>query len=70
MKDQLNNHFGNDLVFIEVSGKSNIVTLKTTAATILHNFYCNFRQEDCDADKRRIIKTAAKLIKSDIQAVS
>ena len=70
MKDQLNNHFGNDLVFIEVSGKSSIVTLKTTAATILHNFYCNSRQEDCDAEKLRIIKTAAKRIKSDIQAVS
>ena len=56
MKDQLNNHFGNDLVFIEVSGKSSIVTLKTTAATILHNTilhnsYFNFRQEDCDAEK-------------------
>ena len=70
MKDQLNNHFGNDLVFIKASGKSSIVTLKTTAATILHNFYCNSRQEDCDAEKRRIIKTAAKLIKSDTQAVS
>lgn len=70
MKDQLKNHFGNELVITEVSGKSSIVALKATAATILHSFYRNSKLEDCDADKLRIIKTAAKLIKSDIQAVN
>ena len=53
-----------------MSAKPSIVTLNTTAATTLHNFYCNSRHEDCDAEKLRITKTAAKLFKSDIQAVS
>ena len=70
MKDKLKEHFGDELVITEISGKSSIVTLKTTAASILHNFYCHSKLEDCNADKLRIIKTAAKLIKSDIQSVN
>ena len=60
MKDKLKEHFGDELGITEISGKSSIVTLKTTAASILHNFYCHSKLEDCNADKLRIIKTAAK----------
>ena len=70
MKNKLKEHFGDELVITEISGKSSIVTLKTTAASILHNFYCHSKLEDCNADKLRVIKTAAKLIKSDIQSVN
>ena len=69
MKDQIKQHFGNKIVITEINGKTNVVTFRSTASAILHDFYCQTKQDDSGADKMRIIETAAKLIKSDIQSV-
>jgi hypothetical protein len=68
MKDQLKAHFGDKIVITEINGQKNVVTLRSTASSILHDFYCEAKQ-DVVSDKLRIIETAAKLIKSAIQDV-
>jgi hypothetical protein len=70
MKDQLKKQFGDKIVIAEINGKSNVVTLRSTASTILHDFYHQPKQVSSTDDKLRIIETAAKLIKSDIQEVN
>ena len=70
MKDQLKQHFGDAIVITEKNGKANVVTIRSNASKILQEFYCQSKQDNPDTDKLRIIQTAAKLIKSDIQSVS
>ena len=49
-----------------LNGKCNIVTLRSKAREVLHEFYS---QRDSDVEKDKI-RTAAKLIKDDIKLVS
>ena len=69
MKDQLK-RFGDKIIITEISGKTNVVTLRSTASTILHDFYGQNREEDSSADKLRLIAAAAELLKNDIKSVS
>ena len=70
MKNKLHEHFGDRVVITEINGKSNVVTFKSTAVNILNEFFHTPNNEDSETEKRRIIKTAAKLIKNDIKAVN
>lgn len=70
MKEQLKEHFGDEIVISEINGKQNVVTLRKKASAILHEFYNQKKLEDAGAEKMRIIGTAAKLIKTDIQSVT
>ena len=70
MKDQLKQHVGDKIIITEISGKTNVVTLRSTASTILHDFYSQNREEDSSADKLRLIAAAAELLKNDIKSVS
>lgn len=56
----------------EINGKPNVVTFKPKASNILNDFLHASRKEDCDVDqeKLRLVKTAAKLLKTDIKDVS
>jgi len=69
MKKRLIEHFGSAVVISEINGKSDVVTFKTTASEILHDFYRQPKEEDLSVKKRRIIETAAKLILNDIKSV-
>ena len=64
MKKRLLEHFENDIVITEINGKQNVVTLRTTAASIVHDFYFYGKDEDSQANQLRIVETAAKLIKN------
>ncbi|KAL5022622.1 hypothetical protein ScPMuIL_001777 [Solemya velum] len=68
MKDCLLEHFGTRIIITEINGKSNVVTFRGVASTMLHNFY-NQKKTDTQAEKMRLIKTAAQLIKSDIKSI-
>lgn len=52
-----------------IYGKSNVVTFRQTAASVIDEFYCNPRPKDTEEERYRIIETAAKLIKSEIKNV-
>ena len=66
MKKRLLEHFENDIFITEIKGKQNVVTLRTTAASIIQDFYSYGEDEDSQANQLRIVETAAKLIKNDI----
>ena len=53
----------------EFNGKANVVTFKSAAHSILHSFYNRQKKGDCESEKFEIIKTAAKLILSDIKNI-
>ena len=69
MKKRITEHFGNKVIISEINGKPNVVTLRSNAASILHEFYDRPKQQDADAERRRNIETAANLIKNDIKMV-
>ena len=70
MKKRLNDHFRDRIIIIELDGKSNVVTFRSTASNILHKFYESPKKDDSEYGKYRLIETAAKLIKNDIKSIS
>lgn len=58
--------FGNDITISCKEGKPNIVTFGKTAADIILDYHKQTRIEDPNQEKFRIIESAAKLIKSEI----
>ena len=69
MKKKLLDRYGDQIIVTEINGKSNVVTFRRTAASILHDFYDKQRMEHAESETMRIIDTAAKLIKSDIKSM-
>lgn len=69
-KRKLLETFGEELVISNAEGKSDIVTLKTTAKKILRNYYEKPKDVDLQLQKILLIEAAAKLIKSDIKMIS
>ena len=68
MQLKLKEHFGNKIVQTEINGKSNVITFRSKASEVLHDFYHQHKL-DPEQDKIRIVETAAKLIKEDIKAL-
>ena len=50
MKKRLLEHFENDIFITEINGKQNVVTLTTTTASIVHDFYSYGKDEDSQAN--------------------
>ena len=46
-----------------------MVTFRQTAASVIDEFYCNPRPKDTEEERKRIIETAAKLIKREIKNI-
>ena len=68
MLQKLKEHFGENIILAEINGKPNVLTFVNKAKAILHDFY-NHRDLDTEKEKQRIIETAAKLIRNDIDEV-
>ena len=68
MQLKLDEHFGDRIIQTEINGKPNVVTFRNKAKAVLHEFYSH-QKTDPETDKRRIVQTAAKLIRDDIKAV-
>lgn len=66
MKKRITDHFGDSILISTLDGKSDIVTLKQTAASIVHKFHKTSKMMSAEEEKNNIIETAAKLIKNDI----
>jgi len=69
MKQKLISYFGDELVISNVHGCSNVVTVKETAAKILQQFKDLPQTDDEEAEKRKIVRAAARLIKADIKNI-
>ena len=68
MQMKLHEHFGDRILQTEINGKPNMVTFRNKAKAVLHEFYSH-QKADPETEKRRIVQTAAKLIRDDIKAV-
>ena len=67
IKRLLTQRFGNDIVIAERDGTADVVTLRPTAARIIHKFYLSGRDENNANEQYRILKTASELIRSSIE---
>ena len=70
MKQCLLERYGEDIIIAESDGMANVVTLKKDAKKIIQDFHKADREQNDEAEKRRLIKTAAALIQSDIKMIS
>ena len=70
MKKKLRDHFGDRIVMTTTKKQANIVTLQSRASSIINEFYSQPKKEDCEAEKTKIIKAAANLIKSDFKKIN
>ena len=69
MKARLQEHFGDQIIITEINGKPNVVTFRITVANILHDFHAQPKNVDLETEKLNIIRTASRLIKSDIKLI-
>ena len=69
MKECIQKLFGQDITIAEINGKENVVTFRHRASAIIHEFHQKPKETSSEAEKMRLIKTAAKLIKSDVKSV-
>ena len=69
MKARLQEHFGDQIFITEINGKPNVVTFRSTVANILHDFQAKPKNVDLETEKLNIIRTASRLIKSDIKLI-
>jgi len=69
MKECIQKHFGQDIIIAEINGKENVVTFRHRASAIIHEFHQMPKETSSEAEKMRLIKTAAKLITSDVKSV-
>lgn len=69
MKKMLIDHFKEDIIVSDMTGKSDVITLRRTANSILRDFYQTPRNNS-DLEKQAVIEAAAKLIKNEIKSLS
>ena len=68
LRQKLEDHFGDTIIVTCIRGKANVVTFRSTAEKILKQFAQN-KEKDIEAEKLRLIKTAALLLFSDIKSM-
>jgi hypothetical protein len=66
MKQRLLEHYGEKIVITQLGGRENVVTFRTTASSILQEYYSAGKHKyDDEEEKIRLIVTAGKLIRND-----
>ena len=68
MKQRLQEHYGDRIVMSDKQGRKDVITFKETASDMLHNFYLSAVNNEQE-EKRKIIKSAAEIIRNDICAL-
>ena len=68
MKSAIEDHFGDKIIFAEINGIPD-VTFSERVSTIISEFYDSPIGNDCQAEKMRILRTAVKLIKSEVKSM-
>ena len=69
MKRRLQEYLGDKIIITNINGKADVVTFRSTAATILQAFHEEPKSTDPKAEELRIITTAANLIKNNIKCI-
>ena len=63
MKQILQDHFKDKIIFTDIAGMKNVITFRTTASSILHDYYIHDKDACEDTEAVNLIEAAAKLIK-------
>ena len=70
MKKRLLEHYGDKIIINEINSKPNVVTFRSKAEDVLHDFYQQHKTSfDPGDEKNRLVETAAKLIRDDIKSI-
>eukprot|EP00745_Piridium_sociabile_P030468 TRINITY_DN50548_c0_g2_i2.p1 TRINITY_DN50548_c0_g2~~TRINITY_DN50548_c0_g2_i2.p1 ORF type:complete len:334 (+),score=67.94 TRINITY_DN50548_c0_g2_i2:176-1177(+) len=69
MKVKLSEHYGDEIMFAHSHRKTDVISLKTTADSILQQFFKERRESSTETEKMRLIKAAAKIIRNDIKSL-
>ena len=67
LKKKLKERYGDRIVFAEVQGRKNVICWHDMASFIINEKWYSDRKRNIDDDARRIVKTAAKLIRASIR---
>ena len=68
MKKRIKERFGDDVIFTELDGRPDVVTMRPLAAKILQKFYNEPKKENIKEEEMRFVKTAATCLKNDIKS--
>jgi hypothetical protein len=67
VKNKLKEHFGDKIIISELNGKQNVVIFRNTVRSILQEFFEQSNSyQSTEEEKLSIIKTAAKILKTEI----
>ena len=67
IKKKLQEKFSDNIFFAVVPGRKNVICFKDMTSYIVSDTWCAERKEDINDEAKRIIKTAAKLVKNNIK---
>ncbi|KAK4873878.1 hypothetical protein RN001_013238 [Aquatica leii] len=67
LKLKLQKRYGDNIVITEKPGQMAVASFKDSAHKILHNSWYTEKKEDKCEERRRIVKTAAEIIREDIR---
>ena len=67
IKKKLQEKYSDNIFFAEVAGRKNVICFKDMASYIVSDTWCAERKEDINDEAKRMIKTAAKLVKNNIK---
>ena len=70
MKEKLLEYFDKELIITEIIGRANANSLKGTVDAILQEFRLSQATDKSQEDEKRIIETAARLLKQYIKGVT
>ena len=66
IKQKLRDRYRDNIFFAEISGRKNVVCFRNMVSWIISDPWYNNKRSNAGDEAKRIIETAAKLIKSDI----
>ena len=69
IKSKMQDHFKDKIVITTIHVIDNVVNFKQTAQSVINEFYYKPREENYEEERKRIIETAAKLIKDNIKSI-
>ena len=69
LKTKLQQRFGDHLIFSEICGKKNVLSFKDVVNYIINKKWYDERNNNVEQEAMRIITTAAKLIRQEIQNI-
>jgi len=70
LKRKLIHHFGDDVIITSIPGRKNVACFRDTGYKIINNSWYAARSADEKAERLRIVKAAAAIIREDIRSMN